>query len=303
MISDILRSSEALDYAAGLVDGTGDVLPTGLRSWDEACDETGGLGLGNWWYVVVGGASNAGKTQLMLHMARQAAEHGLRPGVITMEVPKRGLQRRVYSSLTSFGYYDFLPHKWTEGDPVAKARRLKSDVERYSQTNGDMRSLCVVEHQRAPELGDIRAACEALRDEGSRVIFVDHLQLIKASASEIADRATEISEALRWFAHSSKVLVVALSQLNRYASRERDRRPTMHDLWGGTAIESNANQVILLDHAKQARSATEKHILRTWLYLDKNREGPNRVEIPVEANIKLGRWRQAEPDEMKLWPE
>lgn len=300
---DILRSTEVLDYAAGLTDAMRDTLPTGLRSWDAACDETGGLGLGHWWYVVVGGASNAGKTQLMLHLARQASEHDLAPAVVTMEVPKRGLQRRVYSNVTSFGYYDFLPNRWTEGDDVAKAKRLKAEIERYSQANGSMRSLAVVEHEKAPSLDDIMAACERLRDDGSRCIFLDHLQLIKAPADQISDRATEISEALRWFAHSNKILVVALSQLNRTASRERDRRPTMHDLWGGTAIESNANQVILLDHSKQSRNANEKHLLRTWLYLDKNREGPNRVEIPVEANFKAGVWREADPHEERLWPE
>lgn len=300
---DILRSSEALDYAAGLDDAIRDVLPTGLRSWDVACDETGGLGLGHWWYVVLGGASNAGKTQLMLHLARQATEHDLCPAVVTMEVPKRGLQRRVYSNVTSFGYYDFLPHRWLDGDPMAKAKILKRDLETYSQANGSMRSLLVVEHDRAPTLDDIMKACDRLRDDGCRCIFLDHLQLIKAPADQISDRATEISEALRWFAHSSKILVVALSQLNRTASRERDRRPTMHDLWGGTAIESNANQVILLDHSKQSRNANEKHLLRTWLYLDKNREGPNRVEIPVEADFKRGVWREADPHEEGLWPE
>lgn len=303
MISDILRATETIDYGGSLVDAIRGNLPTGFRSWDRACDETGGMGLGNWWYVVVAGASNAGKTQLMLHLARQASEHGLRPGIITMEVPKRGLQRRVYSNVTSFGYYDFLPHRWMDGDPVAKTKRLQTEVEAYSQQNGDMRSMLVVEHERAPTLDDIMAACEALRADGSGVIFLDHLQLIKAPADQIADRATEISEALRWFAHQNKVLVVALSQLNRYASRERDRRPTMHDLWGGTAIESNANQVILVDHSKQARNANEKHILRTWLYLDKNREGPNRVPIPVEANFKTGIWREADPHEEALWPE
>jgi len=239
---------------------------------------------------------------LFQHLARRAAEHDLRPGVVTMEVPKRGLQRRVYANVTSFGYYDFLPHRWLDGDPVAKTKLLKGELERYSQNGGGMRSMLVHEHERPPDLDDIMAACERLRDEGSAVIFLDHLQLIKAPADQISDRATEISEALRWFAHGNKILIVALSQLNRYASRERDRRPTMHDLWGGTAIESNANQVILLDHSKQSRNANERHILRTWLYLDKNREGPNRIEIPVEANFRTGVWREAEPDEEGLWP-
>lgn len=300
-ISDILTSSEALDYAGSLTGQMQRTLPTALPAWDGACDESGGLGLGHWWYVVLGGASNAGKTQFMLHLARQAAEHELVPGIITMEVPKRGLQRRVYANTTCFGYYDFLPRRWSEGDPVAKAKLLKNEIAKYSPPDNP-RQLLVTEQDRAPTLDDIMAAAHEMYEAGSRALFVDHLQLIKAPADQISDRATEISEALRWFAHSQKCLVVALSQLNRYASRERERRPTMHDLWGGTAIESNANQVILLDHSKQSRDPQHTHLLKTWLYLDKNREGPNRVSIPVEANFKTGMWREAEPDEVREWP-
>ena len=76
----------------------------------------------------------------------------------------------------------------------------------------------------------------------------------------------------------------------------------MHDLWGGTSIESNANQVILLDHSNQLRDERRPHLLRTWLFLDKNREGPNRVLIPVEIDFKTGTWREAKPDEMQDWP-
>ena len=76
----------------------------------------------------------------------------------------------------------------------------------------------------------------------------------------------------------------------------------MHDLWGGTSLESNANQVILLDHSRIERDALHLHLMRTWLYLDKNREGPNRVNIPVEANFRTGIWREARPDEEARWP-
>ena len=301
-VTDILSPSAAIDYGSSLIGVRQRPLQTGFPSWDVACDETGGRGFGDWWYVVLGGASNAGKTQLALHLTRRAAEAGHLPGVITMEVPRRGLQRRVYANLTSFNYYDFLPHRWEEEEPTAKVERLSREVRSYQAGGEEPRSILVAEQERAPTLDDIMAACEALVEAGATCIVLDHLQLIKAPADQIADRATEISEALRWFAHGRRVLVVALSQLNRLASRERERRPTMHDLLGGTSIESNANQVVLLDHSRQARDAQRTHLLRTWLVLDKNREGPARLDIPVEANFRSGVWREAEPDEADAWP-
>jgi replicative DNA helicase len=302
-ITDILTDGEAIEYGASLEGVRQTPLPTDIPAWDVSCEETGGVGLGDWWYVVVGGASNAGKTQLMLYLARQAAEAALMPGIITMEVPKRGLQRRVYANLTCFGYYDFLPRKWEEGNPSAKRELLEAEVKKYREADEEPRTLMVAEQDESATLASIVNACERMRQAGSRVIFVDHLQLIKAPQDQIADRATEISEALRWFAHSEGCLIVALSQLNRMASRERTRRPTMHDLWGGTSIESNANQVILIDHSQQERDPVHKHLLKTWLYLDKNREGPSRLLIPVEANFRTGIWREAKEDEVGQWPE
>ena len=233
------------------------------------------------WYVVIGGASNAGKTKFALNLYQRAAVQGWMPGLITMEVPKRGLQRQLYSQITSFGYYEFLPESWLIGDPTAKAKKLMEEVRQYALEDVQ-RGMYVCEFERAPTLSQILDACHALRESGCRVIFLDHMQLIKASAHEIADKATEISEELRWFAHGTGVLTVALSQLNRTASRERDRRPMMQDLYGGTSVESNANQVVLVDHSRQERDAQSAHHLRTWVMLDKNREGPNRVSIPVQ---------------------
>ncbi len=302
-ITDILDSGEVIDYGSSLIGVQQHPLATGIPTWDEACDETGGRGLGDWWYTVIGGASNAGKTQLMMYLARQAAEQGLMPGIVTMETPKRGLQRQMYSNLSSFNYFDLLPHRWETGDPKAKVERLSADIAAYRDVDRPGRSLLVADYNRSPTLADIMASLEVMYEAGSRCVFVDHLQLIKAPADQIADRATEISEELRQFAHDRGCLVIALSQLNRWAARQRDRCPTMHDLWGGTSIESNANMVMLIDHSQQERDPKYPHLLRTWLVLDKNREGPAKIRIPVEINFKSGVWREALPNEVDLWPD
>ena len=301
-VSDILEGGEVIEYGSSLIGVRQHPLKTGIETWDEACDETGGRGLGDWWYTVIGGATNAGKTQLMLYLARQASEQGLMPGIVTMELPKRGLQRRVYSNLSSFSYFDFLPHRWQDGDPTAKVKKLNAEMGEYRGKEG--RSLLVSDFDRSPTLTDTMAVLEAMYNAGSRCVFVDHLQLIKAGGvdAEIVARATEISEELRQFAHGNGCLVIALSQLNRWAARQRDRCPTMHDLWGGSSIESNSNQVMLIDHSQHDRDSRHPNLLRTWLVLDKNREGPAKIRIPVEVNFRTGQWREGQPHEIDLWP-
>lgn len=297
-VKNILDPSTAWDYGASLIGGSISTLPTGLRSWDGACSETNGEGLADWWMVILGGASNSGKTQLLLHLLRKASECGMVPGLITMEVPIGGIQRSIYSRITTMGYHDLHPRNFVGEDVTERLDQLKYEVAEYSSYG---RSMVVAEHDGSPTLPEILDMCRAMKAAGCRVIGLDHLQLIKAPPSEIADRATEIAEELRRFAHRERVLVLALSQLNRVGAKERGRRPICQDLWGGTSMEANANQVILIDHSHVKRDMERPHIVRTKLILDKNREGPNRVVMNVEANYVTGMWREAMPDEEHLW--
>lgn len=304
--TNILTRGAVIDYAAKkLVQVDGRVLQTGFDDWDRACDETGQRGLGDWWYVLVGGASNSGKTQLLRHLARRAIDSDYTPAIITMEVSAHGLQRHYYSDITTFGYYDLLPHAWMDGekDAMEKLDDLMKQVEDYSQMN--TRSLIVVEAEGRPEIDQIVEEAYRLQEAGITHLFIDHAQLIKAPRGmDIAAAAEELSENMRIFAHQKQCCTFMASQLNRSASAQRDRKPTMHDLWGGTAMESNANQVVLLDSSRNERDMQRPHLLKTWLLLDKNREGPAKVEIPVEVNFRTGVWRQADEDEIeqKLWP-
>ena len=297
-IKDILDPKSAMDYGAGLIGADQNPMSTGIPAWDQACAGTGGKGLANWWYVVIGGASNVGKTQFLMHLLRQASEQMLNPGLITMEVPLTGIQRSFYSRITDYSYTDLLPDVWEQfGDGATE--KLARSVGQYSQ---DERSLLVAEHDGAPSLNQILEMCYALKESGCGVIALDHLQLIKQDKGyDIGELATQVSEELRRFAHKEKILVLALSQLNRLAARERTKRPIAQDLWGGTSMESNANQVMLIDHSLVIRDLDKPYLQRTRLILDKNREGPNRVMINVEFNIATGVWREGLPDEERLW--
>lgn len=302
--ADILTRGSVLDYASQkLIANDPKVLPTGFPDWDAACDETGKRGLGDYWYILLGGASNSGKTQLLRWLARRACDEGYSPAIITMEVSVSGLQRHYYSDITSFGYYDLLPHKFAEhDDSIKRVEQLADEVHEYRMEDGLPKSITVVEAVGRPSVDEIEAQAYALKESGITHLFVDHAQLIKAPHHmSIAESAEELSERMRIFAHSEQVCTVMASQLNRSASAQRNERPTMHSLYGGTSMESNSNQVILLDHSRVARDPEYPHLLKTWLLLDKNREGPARVEWPCEINFQTGLWRQADPDEADGW--
>jgi len=298
--TQIMDTGKAIDYGAGIGDALmHPPLDTGLKSLNTACVESGGEGIPHWYYCIIGGASNAGKTQTLWYLLSQACKQELHPAIITMEVPTTGIQRSFYARVTDFAYGDFLPKNWVK-DEVANVDRLRTQIADFN--NDDRRTFSVSEFDGLPDLDDIMDEAYRLKDAGHSVIGVDHLQHIRASRNEdIAELATEVSEALRMFAHKEKVLVLAASQLNRTASRERDRQPISQDLWGGTAMESNANMVLLMDHSVHIRDPADFAILRTNLVLDKQREGPNRVRIPIEFNFRKGSCREGMPDEEYLW--
>lgn len=274
---------------------TARLFNTGLADWDRACDDTGG-GLDDFWYVVIGGASNVGKTQLAIGLSIQALRQEFAVVFLTMEEPIDQIQRRVYASLSAeLGYYDFTYKNWT----LEKARVLVESVPYLGKlvVNGDLESEDV-----PAILGYLDEARNALTGRPLLVI-VDNLQLVKVPAgSSIAEAATNVSEGLRKWAKRNRSLTVALSQVTSAALRE-GKPVRSFDLWGGSAMYSNPSQVVMLDHLAASVDVRSPHLKRLWIMLDKNRYGPKSLTFPVEANLKKGLWRCPEPDEHHLWSE
>lgn len=266
---------------------------TGLDEWDRACDDTGG-GLDEFWYVVVGGASNVGKTQLAISLAIRGLHQGFAVVFLTMEEPCDQIQRRVYAAISpTHNYYDFTYRNWT----VDKARLLVENVPYIGKfvVNDDLENESV---------GHILAYLDEARDAlvgRPMIVLVDNLQLVKTpQGTSVAEAATSVSEGLRKWAKRNRTLVVALSQVTAQALRER-KPVRSHDLWGGSSMYSNPSQVLMLDHTAACMDDKHHHLKRLWLLLDKNRYGPKGVAFPVEANMKTGTWRTALPDEHGLW--
>jgi KaiC/GvpD/RAD55 family RecA-like ATPase len=265
---------------------------TGLHFWDKYCDDTGG-GLDDFWYVVIGGASNVGKTQVLLALAQQALKQDFAVIFLSLEEPADQIQRRIYAALSDLNYYDFTYANWTE----AKRKALKVPYLGKLVVNDDLEQF---------DFDSIMAHVDEARDLLTGrpcILMVDNLQLVHPRpGSNIAAAATELSEGLRRWAKKNRTLTIALSQLTADAIRKKET-PNFAYLWGGSAMYSNPSQVIMLDHINKEVDPQHRHIVRLWMNLAKNRYGPNQVSSPVEANLRTGLWRGADPDEHRLWAD
>lgn len=297
-------SPAAINMLADRMEKPGLVTPTGLPSLDQQIFMWGdrrGIPQGS--YVIVGGASNVGKTQFGLHLMKQAYRSGQQACAVSLDMKTRDVLARFLQSVSvrSIPRSEWLSSRWR---PEYRDR-LRTAVEEYC-LNGDGRGGLSVYHGNYPDLDDVISVIRQAAGwhvQPATFFIIDHLQKVRVrGVRETFDRAEAVSEALDALADELDITIVGLSQLNRNASRETDRRPTMFDLWGGTAMESNAAFVIMLDHSRYQMDAEQHHMGRTYVLLEKNQMGPKSFEVPVIWNHAELTITEGMPDEIEEWP-
>lgn len=293
-----ITSGVAADYIHDRMVNPLPVVTMGLESFDRTMMSWGmGRGLVRGTYAIVGGASNVGKTQYGLSMARNAANNGERAGVVSLDMKKADALLRLHQALVPEIPNDrWRPDRWKP----EYGTMLKDGLVRWRKSVKGELGL------NAMKTGDVDAVVEEIHkgiDAGVTFFVIDHLQKVSVrGVRSPADRAEVISEALDNICDEYEVTILGLSQLNREASRDRQRVPIMQDLLGGTSLESNTQVVIMLDHSRYERDEERPHLGRTWLMLDKNQQGPKGFEVAVEINHMNLSYREARPDEIHLWP-
>jgi replicative DNA helicase len=282
---------------------------TGLPSIDRAMFLWGdrrGIPQGS--YVLVGGASNVGKTLFGLHLLMQAAKGGQRAGLVSLDMKNRDAIARLHQAMVpAIPLGEWRPSRWTEEHGLRLTDGLARYLDRLTRMAPDRPEKWgdVAIHEGRSR--DLSAVAERIR-EGAEVGFtffvVDHLQKIRVSTlrGDVYATADVVSETLDDLVDELDVTIVGLSQLNRLASRETTRRPTMFDLHGGTSMESNAAVVLMLDHSRAQMDTRRHNLIRTYVLLEKNQIGPKAIQAPVLVDAATLTVTEAMPDEEHLWP-
>lgn len=110
------------------------------------------------------------------------------------------------------------------------------------------------------------------RKHNCAIIFVDYLQLLRASAgnkdNNRVQEIAEITQGLKAIAKELNIPVVALSQLSRAVEQREDKRPLLSDLRESGSIEQDADLVMFIFREeyylmrKEPREGTTEH--DTW---------------------------------------
>ena len=116
------------------------------------------------------------------------------------------------------------------------------------------------------------------------------MQLIGVKGADSAvDQMRHVADAMQLVAFETEATVFNLSQFNR-ATSFAGERPTVYGLAGSSAIENNADQVLLIDATE---AAPVEHGKTMKLLLAKNRHGPA-VDIGVHFDTRTLRWTERE---------
>lgn len=259
-----------------------DAVPTPLPKWNEACGDQGGKrGLAFGWHITVGANTGSGKTLMGINLGAWALKHGISVGYINLEMSIEQMASRLYSILTLTPIAHIEPGKYfrPEAEELVDERisqMLAQNNVGFYTNNGTLRNV-----------DSIVGLMAYLHEQyGVRFFVVDYIQRIRSTYEDMLAQITDVSLKVSDFAKDYNVCTVALSQFNRETSKNYKDSPVSQGLMGGSPLENDSDQVVLLNHAKYERRQEvgpegEREYGRTELIIDKNRHG-KQGHIPIE---------------------
>lgn len=223
-----------VDKAAGKEIG----VPTGLRALTKMTNGFKGGEL-----VILAARPAMGKSAMMLHFAKAAANANIPVCMYSLEMSAVSLADRMLMSIVTFDYEAYKSGDFQEWDRLMFAQDELSKLPIYIDANPKVSLAYIRNHSRLMKAKD---KCG--------VVFIDYLQLADVSSNEKnRNREQEIAQATR----SAKILakeldvpVILLSQLSRAVEGRAEKRPQLSDLRESGAIEQDADIVMFLYRAE-----------------------------------------------------
>ncbi|MFE5218411.1 MULTISPECIES: replicative DNA helicase [unclassified Streptomyces] len=235
-------------------------------------------------FVVIGARPGGGKSVLGLNLAAHAAlRYGMPSVVFSMEMGGDQVMARCYADQARVPLSRLEEKQLTDEEWL----RVAQATSRISEA-----PLSIDDTPRL-SLGRLRARLRQMEVTGhpARIVVVDYIQLMQLEQSWGRQRWEQLgalSRELKILAGEFKVLVVALTQMNRNSESRTDKKPSMGDLRESGSFENDANVVLLL-HKDPPNSEGEPQQGRMDVIVAKNRQGQSGVTVPLVFQGKYQR--------------
>jgi KaiC/GvpD/RAD55 family RecA-like ATPase len=252
-----------------------DAMPTMWSAWNRACRMYGGgQGLARGWHVVAAGGAGAGKSLIALNMTAEALRNGHSVGWVSLEMSREQLLLRLLGIATGRKLKDLEPG--ASFDPGAFTAASYGFMDKLEVSGAH---LWMAERP-TRDLPSVNQLMQRAVDAGCRLIIVDYAQLVSVAGAKLDDAMRQVSAAAQSVAYQRDVNTLLLSQLNRSTTSDKGAPPTIFGLAGSSAIENDADQVLLIDQSAKTEDLYGKNFT---VLLEKNRHGPS-ASIPVRMD-------------------
>lgn len=230
-------------------------VPTGYTDLDSM---TSGLQKSD--LIIIAARPSQGKTALGLNIAAHAAiREGKTVAIFSLEMSKEQLVMRLFASEARVNMQNV-----NHGTPSSQ-ELLKLAEANLTLANANM----YIDDRSNISVAEIRSKCRRLKARnGLDMIVIDYLQLMKTpnGSDNRVQEVSELTRSLKILARELNVPIVLLSQLSRKAA---ERKPAMSDLRESSAIEQDADIIIMIYRDPSRTDDNSAEII-----VAKNRNGP-----------------------------
>jgi len=253
--------------------------PTGIRKLDKLI---GGFRDGE--VTILAARPSMGKTDCMLHFAKEAGWAGYVPIIFSLEMPQKLITARLIASTGGFNRVKLNNPKQLLSEK--QKQRWPEVIGKLSETNIQIFDRPA---QTIPEMrAKIRKFIHQFPDR-KPIIFIDYLTLIKPSQEYTGNahyQVSEISRNLKTMAKDYHCPIICLAQLNRGVESRADKRPMMSDIRESGSVEQDADLILFLYREKYYNREIDDDSLE--IIIAKNRNGPT-GKITTSYNMYTGK--------------
>ena len=239
--------------------------PQGLTTdWPDLDDITGGWRDGE--LILVAAETSGGKTSLAMNIAEHLSvltENTVPVGIFSQEMTIEELSARTICSVSEVSRDRVRKGLVT----TEEAKKIEHAADRIAK------SKLYIDDEGSLSISKLRSKCRRMvKKHGIKLFVVDYIQLMHGGGTRFDNAVKElefISHGIKSLAKELHVPIIVISQFNRGAADAE--KPRLSDLKGASALEQDADIVILLK--PDPTVAEEEEIVTVIVWVKKNRNG------------------------------
>jgi len=214
------------------------LIPTGIEALDCAIT---GIGPGE--LMIVGAATNVGKSSLLLDIALRQAALGYRPGYISVEDPRRVIEDRILAREARVPG-SMIRSKEAATDPDMIGRMGRAIDARRAMPE---RSGIVVSYIPGATDADVtREVARMVRSEGCDVVMLDYVGAVECSTRTDNARGAVTTVGQRFKSAIGRLGVPGIAASQITMEKNANREPTKYDLRDSQDLANMSDLVIVL---------------------------------------------------------